>query len=339
MNNQRDSLKPSQKFDYNQNNIQLNFRLIDFQNQNILLRSRLSKDATWSYSSDRSIKFYSLKTGDYSLQIEYSIDNFHWHRAFVWDFTVLPPWWRTFYFQAGVLLIILLSGVGYFKRRIARVHERNNLFTAQQHRLIRAELDTQERERSRIAKDLHDSVGTNLTAIKMAVWSLLKKYDDAKASEIENQFRHTIHDIRGIIHDLVPSGLDFYGLTETVRDYTSKIEDNLGVQIEVNSFGPTVTNSSINLIAFRILQELLSNTLKHAQATKITIHISSFDELLSILYQDNGKGFDANAITKGWGLLNIQSRLHIAKGTLKFESGQFGVSYIIDIPLTLKEND
>ena len=83
----------------------------------------------------------------------------------------------------------------------------------------------------------------------------------------------------------------------------------------------------------------MSNTLKHAQANKIVIHINSFDDLLSIIYQDNGRGFDIESVPKGSGLFNIESRVQTANGSLKFESGNFGVSYIIDVPLNQNGND
>ena len=73
--------------------------------------------------------------------------------------------------------------------------------------------------------------------------------------------------------------------------------------------------------------------LKHSQATKVVIDINSFEDLLSILYQDNGRGFDMESVSRGSGLYNIQSRVQTVNGTLKFESGNFGVTYIIDVPL------
>jgi two-component system, NarL family, sensor histidine kinase LiaS len=84
---------------------------------------------------------------------------------------------------------------------------------------------------------------------------------------------------------------------------------------------------------FRIIQELISNSLKHSKASGIRLHVSSFDDLISIVYEDNGKGFTWNGDSKGLGLYNIESRLQTLKGTLRFDSGEFGVSYTIDIPV------
>jgi len=333
VNNTASAIGQNQEFTNDQNNIQVNFKLIDFRNQNIFIRSRLSPKDPWNYSHDRNVKFYSLKSNDYALEIQYSLDNVHWNKAAAWNFTILPPWWRTWYFQLSFTIAIFLVGALYFWRRILNLREKNNYFRIQQQNLIRAELDTLERERSRIAKELHDSIGTNLSAIKMTVRRLLKSHNEPRADAVEGELQNTIQEIKDIIYELVPAGIARYGLTETVRTYSKKIHENLGLDIEVHSFGPNVKDPTVLLMCFRILQELLSNTLKHAQAKKALIHINTFDDLLNIVYQDDGIGFDSESVSSGSGLLNLQSRIQILNGNLKFESGTFGVSYNIDIPV------
>ncbi|HCW09324.1 MAG TPA: hypothetical protein DGG95_18365 [Cytophagales bacterium] len=337
VNNKLVSLKQNQEFDFDQNNVQVNFKLIDFQNQSLLIRSRIRNENPWNYSSDRSIKLYSLQVGGYNLEVEYSIDNVHWNKGINWRFVVMPPWWKTWYFLLSLVMIALGAIILFFKRRVAEVNERNSLINAAQQKLICAELDTQERERNRIATDLHDSVGAGLTAIKMTVWTILKRHGDSRAEDIEKQFQNTIKEIRTIINDLAPLGLNEYGLLETIRDYTSKIERNLNIEIEVNSYGLEIKDAKISLLSFRILQELLSNTTKHSQANKVNIDINSDEVFLKIEYRDNGKGFDITKVEKGWGLQNIESRIQMANGKLIFKSGDFGVSYTIEIPLNPSE--
>jgi len=335
INNKPSAIGKNQKFANDQNNIQVNFKLIDFRNQNIFIRSRLSPNDTWNYSQDRNVKFYSLKSNDYALEIEYSLDNVHWNRVAVWNFTILPPWWRTWYFQLSLVASVLAVGAVYYRNRISRLKEKHNylkIINEQQENLIRAELQALERERSRIAKELHDSVGTNLSAIKMTVRRLLTKHEEPKADLVEDELQNTIQEIKDIIYKLIPSGLSMYGLTATLRSYTQKIHENLGLDIEVHSYGSDTKEPDINLTSFRIIQELLSNSLKYAQAKKILIHINYFDDILNIIYEDDGIGFNMESVKKGSGLLNIQSRVQTAGGTLRFDSGSFGVSYTIDLP-------
>jgi signal transduction histidine kinase/ligand-binding sensor domain-containing protein len=332
-------ISSSHKLTNQQNSIQIDFRLIDFKNHSFYTRSRLSPQSPWNYSTEENLKLHSLSAGDYSLEIDYSTNNQHWNKALNWNFTVLPVWWKTWYFYLSVMVAIVSITTLFFKRRVSLIKERNKylgVINGQQQKLIRAEVDTLERERGRIAKELHDSIGTNLTAIKMIVRGLLLKHQEPKAELIENEFQGTISDIKSIIHELVPQGLDRQGLISAIENYVGKIEENLSLKIEVNSFGPGIEDSSVNLTIFRILQELLSNTLKHSEASKVVIHVNTFEDLLSVIYQDNGNGFDEVTVKKGSGLLNIEARLQVIQGKLTFESGDEGVSYFIDVPINSK---
>jgi len=337
VNNQNRDESTIKNLSYFENNIEINFKFIDFKNQNIFARSRLSPKDSWNYSEDRKENFYALGSGKYFYELEYSLDNFHWIKAVSFGFSVSPPWWKSWYLQASIFVSLMLLFFLYFKRRESLLRERQEylkIINEQQTKLINAELETLERERSRIAKDLHDSIGTNLTAVKMTVRSLLKKYMEPKADYVETELQNTIQEVKDIIYELVPSGLTRYGLTEVIQNHVQKITENLGLEIEVHSFGSEIIKDpKVNLVAFRIIQELLSNSLKHSQSKKVTIHLNFFDDLLNILYQDDGIGFRAESISNGSGLLNIQSRIQTVQGNLKFESGDFGVSYNIDIPL------
>ncbi|MES1181587.1 MAG: ATP-binding protein, partial [Flavobacterium sp.] len=100
-------------------------------------------------------------------------------------------------------------------------------------------------------------------------------------------------------------------------------------------FGNDLHRYELNIILFRVIQELLSNTIKHSFAKNVAIHINSFDDILNIMYEDDGIGFSYDPVQSGLGLDNVESRIRSIKGTLKFESGKFGTSYTIDIPVTV----
>lgn len=318
--------------EHTDNNLTINFGFIDFSNQNIFTRYRLTREDSWNYTTERSLKFYSLSPGIYEFAIEYSIDNTHWLKSGVSPrFTILPPWWQTWYFQTAVALLVLLMIFLYFRNRVS-------IFRRHQQKLIESEIEAIEHERSRIAKDLHDSVGTDFSAIKMVVSQLLKKHNEPKSEEIETQFQSTIHDIKVIIYGLSPPGLERYGLMAGVKNYVDKLNNTIPVKIEFYSFGPDVKDPRLNITVFRILQELISNSLKHSNADTIALHINSFDDLLNILYEDNGKGFSWENNQKGLGLYNIESRIQSINGQFGFETGSFGVSYTIDVPLAKIKN-
>ncbi|MFZ6012503.1 MAG: sensor histidine kinase, partial [Bacteroidota bacterium] len=206
-----------------------------------------------------------------------------------------------------------------------------------QQKLIQSEIVTLERERNRIAKELHDGVGTNLTAIKLMVNQLLKNYKEPLAHDVEEQFQIAIREIKEIIYGLTPPSLERYGLFTGLKNYVTKLNKSIPINISLKTFGNDSTKYELNIMVFRVLQELLSNSIKHSYARNITIHISSFDDLLNIVYEDDGIGFSYKPEQNGLGLDSIESRLQSINGTLKFESGKFGISYTIDIPLTLKQ--
>ena len=341
INNQVDSLENLNKLNFNQNNIQINFGFIDLRNQNILIRYRLSSLSQWNYTTERSVKFFSLSPGNYSFELEYSTDNLHWVSTLKHPISISPQWLMNWRIQLAIFLILCIAGFLYYRRRIHKLREKENLLkiiNEQQQKLIRAELETQESERSRIAKDLHDSIGTNLAAIKLFLNSFFKKSNEPDVSIIEETLRETIQGTKDIIANLAPADLERFGLVEAVKIYTQRIKDQFNIDFEVNALGNEVNQPEINIHLFRIIQELITNSLKYASAHKITITINFTSSLVKIQYKDDGVGFNINSISKGNGLLNIQSRIQILEGTIKFESSNNGVSYRIDVPLKINQS-
>lgn len=310
-----------------QNDVQIDFGFISFQNPHIFMRYRLHETDPWTYTENKNLHFNSLAPTDYTFELQHSTDNVKWTPSYRSPmFTVLPPLWQTWYFITGVSAFFLVLIFLYFRNQVM-TYKRHQL------KLIQSELSAIEKERSRIAKDLHDSVGTDFTSIKMSVGQLLKKYNEPKTDEIESQFQGTIQEIKTIIYGLAPPGLERYGLIAGLKNYVGKLDGAIPVNIKFDSFGPDIKDASLSITVFRIVQELISNSLKHSNADTISLHVNSFEDLLSIVYEDNGKGFSWETSGKGLGLYNIESRLQSVKGRLKFDSGEFGISYTIDIPL------
>src|SRR5688572_16319859 len=161
----------------------------------------------------------------------------------------------------------------------------------------------------------------------MTVGQLLKKHNEPKSDEIETQVQGTIQEIKTIIYGLSPPGLERYGLISGLKNYVEKLDGAVPVKINFNTFGSDIQDASLSMTVFRIVQELISNSLKHSNANTISLHINSFEDLLNIVYEDNGKGFSWDTDKKGLGLYNIESRLQSVKGRLKFDTGEFGISY------------
>ncbi|HEY8937868.1 MAG TPA: two-component regulator propeller domain-containing protein [Cyclobacteriaceae bacterium] len=327
----------TESLQYDKNTIEIAFGFIAFNNQDISIRYKLHPTSNWIYTSDRNLLLASMAPDVYNFKLEYSIDGNHWISGISFGFEINLPWWETWYFYTAVMIFLLLIVYIFTTRRLEQYQEKNyylNVINEHQQKLIQAEIETIERERTRIAKELHDGVGTNLTAIKMHVGQLLKKHNEPVAAEVEQQLQLTIREIKDIIYGLTPAGLERYGLFEGLRDYTERLNNTIQTKISLNVFGPELTKADLKLVVFRIIQELLSNSIKHSSATHITIHVSVFNNLLNIIYEDDGIGFSTDQIKHGLGLNNIDSRIQSVGGNLTFESGEFGVSYTIDIPLS-----
>lgn len=327
--------------DHNQNNIAIEYRSISFNNRSFLTRFRITPAEPWNYSDSRQLLFSSLAPGKYSFELEYSNDNDRWYRALdPINITIQPAWWNRWYSRLAAFIIILGAAFAYFKYQWNIYKERNQylkIINGHQQKLLQSEITTRERERNRISKELHDRVGTNLTAIKLAVTQLLKGYGDPGAEAAEEQLQLTIREIKDIIYGLTPPSLERYGLFTGLRNYVGKLSQSIPITITLKTYGSDPRDFDVSIMVFRILQELIANTAKHAFASNIMIHINAFEDMLSIVYEDDGVGFSFDPENHGLGLDNIESRIQSMNGTLRFESGSFGVSYSIDIPMTTKK--
>ncbi|HEY0743767.1 MAG TPA: two-component regulator propeller domain-containing protein [Chryseosolibacter sp.] len=321
---------------HHQNDVAISVGFISFNSQNIFLRYRLTKKDPWTYTSDKSLLFSSLSPGDYELALQYSTDRVHWHQAQMIAFNISKPWWYQWY--TYVIALMTVGGIAFvYVRHQQSIYDQKNhylrIINEHQQKLIQSEIVTLERERNRISKELHDRVGTNLTAIKLTVNQILQSHKDPLASEVEEQFQIAIREIKEIIYGLTPPSLERYGLFTSLKNYIGKLNKNIPIEISLKTYGKDVGGSDLNIMLFRVLQELLNNSIKHSFAKNITIHINSFDDVLNILYEDDGIGFSYDPLQSGLGLDSIESRIKSLNGTLRFDSGKFGICYTIDIPI------
>ncbi|WP_461303528.1 sensor histidine kinase [Aureisphaera sp.] len=206
--------------------------------------------------------------------------------------------------------------------------------------LLHSTILTQEGERKRIARDLHDAIGSKLNVIFLNICRLKeqdmnKQEVEALTAEVESVINTTIDSIRLISHELLPPTLEEFGLTEAIHELQYGFNKMEGVHIY---FDPTANNETIDdkiveLNLFRVLQELVNNSIRHGKATEINIQLTITDSLIDLKYEDNGKGFEMAHIEhrKGLGMKNIESRLHMIKAEFALHSspGQ-GISMKIE---------
>jgi signal transduction histidine kinase len=205
-------------------------------------------------------------------------------------------------------------------------------------KLIEAVVETEASERKRIARDLHDGLGPVLSAINL----YFQGYVDAKESEkesiqkkIQQVISDAIDEVSRISHNISPHVLEIHGLNIALKNFISPIVSKGSIKVEFLSEFTERFERNKELTIYRCITELLNNTLKHAQATRITINISIRDKILHIHYTDDGKGFNAGLEKSvGMGLYNIKNRVETFGGQLIIEnSPQNGIKVHIEIPL------
>ncbi|HND82886.1 MAG TPA: ATP-binding protein, partial [Chitinophagales bacterium] len=148
-----------------------------------------------------------------------------------------------------------------------------------------------------------------------------------------------IQELRRIAHNMMPENLMKFGLDKALADYCQSISKTNIVEISYNSFQleDYIENSNVSITVYRVIQELINNTIKHANATQIIVQVFKENNILNITVEDNGKGFDVNNISnfKGAGWTNIQNRINYLKGKIQVDSAPTeGTSVNIEIPLT-----
>lgn len=209
-----------------------------------------------------------------------------------------------------------------------------SLVKDQELKLIKASIQGHDKARKRIAQELHDSIGGNLAAIKLQFGSILN--NNTKLNTIYQQLDETYEQVRSLSHNLIPKKIHQNEFVPLVKAYMKNIGDASNINISVLAYPEAAVNRLDEVLRnelFTILQELITNTIKHAKAKKIEIQLDLIDDVLHLIFEDNGKGFEPSATKTGIGLANIKNRLRNFKGTLDIDSHpKRGTIINIEIP-------
>ncbi|MDN5213213.1 sensor histidine kinase [Fulvivirgaceae bacterium BMA12] len=208
----------------------------------------------------------------------------------------------------------------------------NQLLLEQEVNSLNAMLDGEEKERKRIAKELHDRVASLLTAIKYARQGNSKAAEDDKIGQLLDD---ALEETRTLSHSFASGVLAKFGLKAAVEDLTGSIENDHNIQVSVNLAGfNDRINTMIEIDVYRIIQELISNTLKHSKAHNVDLRMNMDHNKLHLFYSDDGSGFDKDVVTNGIGLRNIDARVQKYHGNLHINTEpRQGVKVQIAIPI------
>lgn len=246
---------------------------------------------------------------------------------------------------AGMLLLTTAIAVFIFlfqrkliKRKLA-YQQVEDLLHKQELKSAYALMEGQDQERQRIAEEMHDNLGSSLVTLTMYADTFLKSVKDAEqqalAQKVHEIAQKAHEEARRLSHRLDSSVLKYFGLEASLRDLANTVNKSERINVQLNLDLPELLENEISLNLYRITQELVNNTLKHADARNISIAITHVSgEYISYIYEDDGKGILENANTKGMGMRNISSRVEKLNGQLSLDKkGQKGFTAIIEIPI------
>ncbi|WP_370519384.1 sensor histidine kinase [Flavobacterium sp. 9AF] len=199
---------------------------------------------------------------------------------------------------------------------------------------MQAVIQSEEAERKRIARDLHDGIGSRLSSLKMQISQLSSK--DIPMLEIERittDLNNSISDLRQTAYNLIPETLLKLGLELALQDLCiSMATEKMPITFSAYEIQKNIKESN-QITIYRIVQELLSNALKHSNCDEIFLECSQNDDLFLISFEDNGIGFNPNNMNNftGLGLKNIQNRIAILNGKLDLKSSNSGTIFNIEL--------
>jgi signal transduction histidine kinase len=252
---------------------------------------------------------------------------------------------------AGSTFVLLLGGLFVYKnqdkkRRLAlqeteiEKQRADNLMKNQELATIDAMIAGQEKERKRLAEELHDNLGSSLTTIRLYFENLKNHLSDTDSNEIYSKtgllLDETYAEIRNMSHRRASGVMASKGLIPSIQSLAQRLSASDSMQVEVHSHNmERQLENSLELTIFRIVQELLSNIVKHAQATHVVVNLLGNEKDIHIMVEDNGKGFNYNAsdTSTGLGLRSIEQRIEKLGGNLEVDSRPgHGATISLEIP-------
>jgi two-component system NarL family sensor kinase len=249
------------------------------------------------------------------------------------------------YFLIGASVILVLLALLLYRnfKQKQKLHQQriSELETQQQLTATEAVLKGEEQERTRLAKDLHDGLGGMLSGIKYSLNTMKENQimtpENTQAFERSlDMLDSSIREMRRVAHNMMPETLVKFGLDTALMDFCNDINQSGALNVTYQSVGlnQAAVDQRIAITIYRIVQELITNTMKHAAAKNAIVQVTKINNMLSITVEDDGKGFDTGILkqSRGIGWSNIQNRIEFLKGKLDINSqpGE-GTSVLIEL--------
>ncbi|HRH40089.1 MAG TPA: two-component regulator propeller domain-containing protein [Pyrinomonadaceae bacterium] len=331
------------ELNYDHEDLEIRFNEINLRHpEEVRFRYRMAGlDGDWEEAGNRRSAFYPrLPAGKYLFSVKATDPNGNWSQDVAQlEIIVYPPIYLTWWFMILMIAIGLLILMIIFRYRNWQFARQKAFMDEYAQRLLMA----QEIERGRIAAEIHDNFGQQLLIIKnWAAYCLLKTPKNSKIreqiSQIDEIAEQTLNDIRNMAKTLSPYHLEKAGFTNTAKFMVKQIAESskIDFQTEIDQVdGILPKELEINL--YRILQEIVTNIVKHSKATKAAVSLKLYNGLLNLTVRDNGIGFNQNELSDkefGLGINGIKDRTKMLNGILTINSiiGQ-GTEIVVEVSL------
>lgn len=236
------------------------------------------------------------------------------------------------FFEISVLAIALAHK--YFLLIVQNLNYQNEIIANNEKNLVLI-LKGEEKERSRIARDLHDGVVQQIGSVLLKARNLFSELgisDEKKSLELLENLENSNIELRSISHEMMPRSLKELGLVSAIDDLLNKSFKYTKIECSFENFNlDKRITTSIEIVLYRVLQELVQNIIKHSKANQVNVQLYTSENNIVILVEDNGIGFNSSKKFKGIGLRNIITRVNSVNGKINFETLK-GTVVTIKIP-------
>jgi len=331
---------------FDQNRIEITYTALSLTSaKNNKFKYRLEGyDNTWNDAgTERKAVYTQLPPGNYTFTVIACNNDGVWNNAGKSiSIEIIPPFYLTTWFNVVLFfaIVLLIAAVIYIIIAGVRKKEKQktDMVLVEQNAKIKAIMQTEEYERKRIAEDLHDGIGPLLSTIKLNLARANRSEHPGELIESSQQhIDHISNELRNITYNLVPTSLETFGLGVAVKEFLEKMKSGGHIKIKYYEHGEiTRLNKNSQLFVFRTIQEILNNSIKHSQGSEITVQLVAHEDMLMVMVEDNGTGFnfeEAFAKTGSRGLKNIRDRIAAVNGSLAVSSDMnSGTTFTIEIP-------
>lgn len=246
---------------------------------------------------------------------------------------------KDFYTNLMVSLLVIGGILLFFLLSIIRQQTRYKRLSQAK---INAEIATLEKERKRIASDLHDEIGPMLSTIKLQINHIDIENEEDKLLIVKTNryIDDVIQKMREISYNLLPNILIRRGLTPAIIEFIDKVKDSTPIQISLKSSLSGRLDIDLEVNIYRLVQEIIHNSIKHSKANRLVMELGMESSIIRLATADDGIGFDfahSMANKSGLGLFNLQSRTDVMEGVFNIDSQKGkGTRFLFEIPFKAK---